>query len=190
MKIKVSSGLIDVLTHDTLTFGFFADERPPRGYSGCADWRLNGLISNLIAAGKLTGAFLEKVLVSTNRRIPSPRILLIGLGESNQLTYDKLYTVGCSTHQTLTDMECSDFAFDIPGPDRCDLEVPKMAVALVSGVVESGDMSGGDYLSDLVVLGGAGFLDEIVLGMHEFKVRVKGRIPVDILVETEPMEAG
>ncbi len=189
MKIKVSSGSIDMLAYDGLAFGFFSDERPPRGYCGLVDWRLNGLISNLIAAEKLTGAFMEKVLISTNYRIPSPKILLVGLGESTQLTYEKLYTVGYSTRQTLMGMECVDFAFDIPVSDRSDLAVPRMTVAMVSGVVESGGMGQGDDVSDLVVLGSRVFFDEIVLGMHEFKVSVKGSISVDIMADEERAEA-
>ncbi|MDD5723759.1 MAG: M17 family peptidase N-terminal domain-containing protein [Syntrophales bacterium] len=187
MKIKVSSESLDTLTHDSLAFGFFSDERPPRGYCGLADWRLNGLVSNLIADGRLTGAFMEKVLISSDQRIPSPKILLMGLGESNQLTYEKLYTVGGTILRTLSEAECTDFAFDIPGSDRCNLEAPKMAVALVSGIFESESLKQGGTVPDMVVLSGRDFFDEVVLGMHELKVSVRDKIEVDILAETAPV---
>jgi len=188
MKIKVSSESLDALTYDSLAFGFFSDERPPRGYCGLVDWRLNGLVSHLIVEGRVTGAFMEKVLISSDRRIPSPKILLMGLGESTQLTYEKLYTAGCTILQTLSGAECTDFAFDIPGSDRCPLEVPKMAVAMVSGVFESGTLRRGRAASDMAVLSGAEFFDEIVLGMHEFKVGIRGRVAVDILAAPAPVE--
>ena len=188
MKIKVSSESWDELTYDSLAFGFFSDERPPRGYCGLADWRLNGLISNLIAEGRLTGVFMEKVFISSDQRISFPKILLVGLGESTQLTYEKLYTAGCTIIQTLREIECADFAFDIPGSDRCSLEVPKMAVAMVSGIFEAGNLKrGGETAPDMVVLSSREFFDEIVLGMHEFKVSVKNRILVDIVTEGTPV---
>ncbi|MDO9514851.1 MAG: M17 family peptidase N-terminal domain-containing protein [Syntrophales bacterium] len=187
MKIKVSPESLDTLTYDSLAFGFFSDERPPRGYCGLADWRLNGLISNLIAEGMVTGAFMEKVLISSDHRISTPKILLMGLGESTQLTYEKLYTAGCTILQALSEAECTDFAFDIPGSGRCNLEVPKMAVAMVSGVFESENMKQGDAASDMVVLSGRDFFDEVVLGMHEFKVSVGRKTAVDILAETAPV---
>lgn len=183
MRIKVSSEPLDVLTYESLAFGFFSDERPPRGYCGLADWRMNGLVSKLIAAGKITGAFMEKVLICSNHRIPSPKILLVGLGESTQLTYEKLYAAGHTISQTLGEIECVDFAFDIPGSGRCNLEVPKMAVTVVSGIFDAENLKqgGGNVTSDMVVLSNRDFFDEIVLGMHEFKISVKDRIAIDIV---------
>ncbi|MBW2631380.1 MAG: hypothetical protein JRC90_06400 [Deltaproteobacteria bacterium] len=174
---------MDILTYDSLAFGFFSDERPPRGYCGLADWRLDGLVSKLIVAGRITGAFMEKVLICSDHRIPSPKILLVGLGESTQLTYEKLYAAGHTISQTLDEIECVDFAFDIPGSGRCNLEVPKMAVTVVSGIFDAGNLKQGDgnVTSDMVVLSNRDFFDEIVLGMHEFKISVKDKIAIDIV---------
>ena len=52
MKIKISTASPDALDRETLILGFFSDERPPRGYCGLVDWRLNGMISAEIAAGQ------------------------------------------------------------------------------------------------------------------------------------------
>lgn len=184
MKIKVLSESLDALACDGLALGFFSDERPPRGYCGLADWRLNGLISKLIVEDKITGAFMEKTLIFSNHRIPPSKIFLIGLGESTQLTYEKLYTAGSTISQTLSEMECSDLVFDIPGSGRCKLEVPGMAVAMVSGAFDFCDRKQGDVTYGMTVLSNGDFFDEIVLGMHEFKVRVKDRIAVDIIEQS------
>jgi hypothetical protein len=189
MRIRVSSEPLDALIYDGLVFGFFSDERPPRGYCGLADWRLNGLISKLIVEGRLTGAFMEKVLIFSDQRIPSPKILLLGLGDSTQLTYEKLYTTGHTIMQTLSEVECGHFAFDIPGSGRCDLEVAKMTVAMVSGVFDSADLKQEEAIFDMTVLSDRGVVDEIVLGMHEFKVGVKDRITVDIIDEAASLRA-
>ncbi len=183
MQIKVSSEPLKMLTHDTLVFGFFSDERPPRGYCGLADWSLNGLVSKLIVEGRVTGAFMEKILICSDHRIPSPKILLVGLGESAQLTYEKLHTAGHTISQTLDEMECVDFAFDVPGSGRCNLEVSRMAVTIVSGIFDSGNLRQWNYdaVSDMKVLSNRDFFDEVVLGMHEFKIRVKDKISIDVV---------
>ena len=61
MKITISTASPDALARETLILGFFSDERPPKGYCGLVDWRLNGMISAEIAAGRISGGFLEKV---------------------------------------------------------------------------------------------------------------------------------
>jgi hypothetical protein len=181
MKITLSSEPIDDLIHENLALGFFSDERPPRGYCGYADWRLNGLISKLIAKGTITGSSMERVLIHTNYRIPSPKIFLFGLGESTHLDYEKLYHTGYDVSQTLSEMRCDDFALDIPGAGRCALEVSKMAKSLLSGLW--------DYFIDhpekrsilsSCILGEEDFIDEITLGIHEFKVDGKKGAAVEI----------
>ena len=80
MKIKISTASPDALNRDTLILGFFSDERPPRGYCGLVDWRLNGMISTEIARGRVSGDFMEKLLYAFPKRIRISRILLFGLG--------------------------------------------------------------------------------------------------------------
>ena len=181
MKINVSPESLDAVAYDGLVLGFFSDERPPRGYCGLADWRLNGLISKLIVEGRIAGAFMEKILIFSNHRIPSSKIFLLGLGESTQLTYEKLYTAGSTISQTLSETECADLVFDIAGSGRCNLEIPGMVVAMVSGVFDFCDRKQGGVASDMTVLSDRNFFDEVVLGMHEFKVSVKDRIAVDVI---------
>jgi hypothetical protein len=170
MKITLSSEPIDDLIHENIVLGLFSDERPPRGYCGYADWRLNGLISKLIAKGSITGSLMERVLIQTNDRIPSAKILLLGLGESTHLTYEKLYHAGYEVSQTLTEMECDDFALDIPGAGRCALNVSKMAKSFISGLwgyyTDHPEKRG---FRSPCILGEEGFMDEIALGMHEFE---------------------
>jgi hypothetical protein len=170
MKITLSSEPIDDLIHEYIALGLFSDERPPRGYCGHADWRLNGLISKLIANATITGSSMERVLIQTNYRIPSAKILLFGLGESTHLDYEKLYHAGYEVSQTLTEIGCDDFALDIPGAGRCALKVSKMAKSFISGLW--------DYFADHpekwgnlspCILGEEDFIDEIALGMHEFE---------------------
>lgn len=181
MQIRISIKPLDIIKHEGLVLGFFSDERPPRGYCGLVDWRLNGMISTKIANGKITGIFMEKVLIAPHQRIPSSKVLLFGLGEATKLTYDTLYTAGHDISQTITKINCVDFAFDIPAIGRCNLEVPLMTEAMITGCF--------DFLFKNIekwgsvspcILGDESCLDEIVLGLHKFKVSVKEKVKINI----------
>lgn len=182
MQIRISTEPPDVLNNEGLVLGFFSDERPPKGYCGLVDWRLNGMISTKIAKGKITGLFMEKVLIAPHQRIPSSKVLLFGLGKSTELTYDTLYTAGYNISHTITKIGCVDFAFDIPAAQRCNLEVPLMTEAMITGCF--------DFISENIedlnsvspcVLGDESCLDEVILGLHKFKVGVKGKGRIDIV---------
>lgn len=182
MQIRISTKPLDVLNHECLVLGFFSDEKPPRGYCGLVDWRLNGMISTKIANGKITGIFMEKVLIAPHQRIPSSKVLLFGLGKATELTYDTLYMAGYDISHTITKTGCVDFAFDIPAIGRCNLEVPLMTEAMITGCFDFllKDIEKLDSVSPCV-LGDESSLDEIVLGLHKFKVSVKEKIKINIL---------
>ena len=68
MKITISTASPDTLVRETLILGFFSDERPPKGYCGLVDWRLNGMISAEMARGRISGVFLEKIACAFPKR--------------------------------------------------------------------------------------------------------------------------
>lgn len=180
-RIKISSEPVDILMHESLVLGFFSNERPPKGYCGFVDWRLNGMISKNIARGKITGHFKEKVLITPHYRIPSSKILLFGLGESTHLTYDQLYTAGYLIRQTTMKINSSDTAFDIPSPGRCGLEIPKMTTAMISGFINAGIEGQNQTDISACILGDDTYRDEITLGVNQFKVNMKNKLKVTII---------
>ena len=60
--------------------GVFADERPLRGAAGRADWRLCGLLSELIESGSMHGNPGEATLVGTSGHLASEALIVVGLG--------------------------------------------------------------------------------------------------------------
>lgn len=74
----------DEAQHEALALTFFADERPLRGAAGLADWRLCGRLSRLLRAERLGGAEGEALMLPPGRRLPFPRLLLLGLGPSER----------------------------------------------------------------------------------------------------------
>lgn len=83
LDISLVRGPIDrVPGVDSAACAVFADERPLRDSAGWIDWRLNGSLSRLLAAGRFTGAFCENLLTTTQGRLPFRRLFLFGLGRS------------------------------------------------------------------------------------------------------------
>jgi len=184
ITITISAESIDSIIRDGLVIGHFADERPPRGRCGFVDWRLNGLISRHMARGTVTGTFMEKVLITPGKRIPSSKLLLIGLGESTNLDYEQLYSAGHAIAETLSRIQCGDAAFDIPSPHRCSLNVSEMTMAMISGFADALFEKDSENDSHTIsILGDDSYRDEITLGVNQFKVNVKQRLKVLICEE-------
>jgi hypothetical protein len=136
MKIKISTASPDTLARETLILGFFSDERPPKGYCGLVDWRLNGMISAEIAGGRISGTFLEKVACAFPKRIRISRLLLVGLGTLSELTYDRLYNAGFEIAKTVHGIGATDLALPVPGAGRGPLQLLEMTEALITGLFD------------------------------------------------------
>lgn len=73
--------LADRIEAQVVVSPFFSDERPPRGPQGLLDWRLDGLLSTMLARGEACGLPGEKILVASNGKILAQWALFIGAGE-------------------------------------------------------------------------------------------------------------
>lgn len=185
MQIKISTEPLDILNPECLMLGFFSDEKPPRGPCGFADWRLNGLISHLLAAGRIHGALHENVMIETGGRIPPPKVLLHGLGPFHELSYERLHQAGVHLARTASGIRCGDIAFDIPAAQRTDLDITRMTEALVRGFIDtalSGAPDGGKSLRPCILTEEPIF-QKALLGLHRYKLSVRDKIPVDILIK-------
>jgi hypothetical protein len=136
MKITISTASPDALARETLILGFFSDERPPKGYCGLVDWRLNGMISTKIAEGRISGSFLEKIACAFPRRIRISRLLLFGMGVLSELTYDRLYDAGFEMAKTVTGIGATDLALPMPAAGRGSLQLAGMTEALITGIFD------------------------------------------------------
>lgn len=80
LRLEVELGPLDRVCAEVAVVTLFEGERPLRGGAGRADWRLCGLLSDLVAAGRVTGRAGEAALLPTARRLAAPRLLVLGLG--------------------------------------------------------------------------------------------------------------
>jgi hypothetical protein len=171
MRIKISTESLDTLAREGLALGFFSDERPPRGYCGFVDWRLNGMISRELARGRISGTFMEQILISYPQRIGPSKILLWGMGALTELSTDKLHLTGYHMSQIMDGVGCNDFAFSIPAAGRCHLPIPDMTESIIRGCF--------DFLSQDIekwaanrttILTKEDHLEDVLRGLHNFKV--------------------
>jgi hypothetical protein len=170
MQIKITTTSPDNLSLETLALGFFADERPPKGDCGLVDWRLNGFISNEMARGHISGALMEKVLISSRSRIPVSKIFLFGLGHSAELTRDKLLHAGYQLAETMDYLVCKDFAFNLPAAGRCHLSVPDITEAMMTGCFNytSKDIEKWAEFSATIIIREA-YLKDVIRGLENFQ---------------------
>jgi hypothetical protein len=106
---------IDGLEVDSLVLGVFQDDRPVKGAAGFCDWRLNGRISNVIQNGTFGGTPKETLLMDTNGRIMSKRLLLFGMGQREDLNLDKLSQVLSCMLVVAKKAKFSKLGLELPG---------------------------------------------------------------------------
>ena len=187
MEIIISSAPIDRQECQLVEAGFFEDERPLRGPAGLLDWRLNGAISREIINGRITGRFKETVIIPSNRRVQSPKILLIGLGSAARISYPKLREVSAHFLQSLLKINVSDFCCSIPHSKPYPLECSKAVEVWVEGMA---DLLGprGEFRKDIKmrITEEDRWIDEAILGAQTAKVVFKKRIRIKVKQEVRP----
>ena len=80
LRLELEAGALDRARAEVAVVTLFEGERPLRGGAGRADWRLCGLLADLVAAGRMRGCAGEAALLPTSRRLAAPRLLVLGLG--------------------------------------------------------------------------------------------------------------
>ena len=115
MIVQNSSLPVDKIEADVIALTFFEDERPLRGVAGMADWRMNGALSRLIMKETLCGREGESLLISTDGRLLSPRLMLFGLGDSKSFDGKRFQGLLSTFVGTVAKLKFSRVAVTIPG---------------------------------------------------------------------------
>ena len=187
MEVIISSQPIDRQECQLVQVGFFEDERPLKGPAGLLDWRLNGAISREIIHGRITGGFRETVIIPSNGRIRSPKILLIGLGLARRISYPKLREVSAHLLQTLLKINIIDFCCSIPHSKPYPLECSKAVEVWIEGLSEALGHRGGARRDFTVrITDEDQWVDEALLGAQMAKVVLKGKMRIRVRPEVKP----
>jgi hypothetical protein len=195
MDIILSSDSIDVQECDAVVTGFFQDERPLRGASGWIDWRLNGRLSRLIQAKRLTGEWEETILVPSEGRLVAPLILLIGLGRVSEYSTLRLRELSAHLIMTLQGIQVPDICLSFPCEGPYNIDCGKTAEVLVEGIADCLDrdpcLTGEEWVKNLRLLftQDAGRFEETLLGIQTAKSILGDRFQIRVLVPSESPDA-
>ncbi len=159
------------------------DVRPLTGAVGRIDWALNGLISRLIVEKKVSGAFLESVLIRPGRYLASEKLLVFGIGPYEACRGEKVAQVGERLIHVLEGLHVNDISLSLPAPGNGETPV-EFAEFLTKGILATdGDKALQPYLEgvNLVLSCDMEEIDEALLGIQKAKVDYKKHFSVIVL---------
>ena len=133
METKVVVADITKIEVDALMVNLFEGVQDPQGATGTIDKALGGVISGLIADKEIKGKFQEITLVHTLGKIPTKRVVVVGLGKQHELTLDKIRQVVAGAARFLRGKEVRRIATIVHGAGAGGIEPSEAAQAIVEG---------------------------------------------------------
>ncbi|TAK60487.1 MAG: leucyl aminopeptidase [Dehalococcoidia bacterium] len=135
MQITVEPGDITNADAPCVVVNLFEGVTAPGGATGAVDRALDGMISELIASGDVRGKWGEMTLVHTFGRIPSPRVLIAGLGKSGEFTVDRVRDLSAAVAKHLRARRVERFSTIVHGGGIAGLDAEACAQAIAEGAV-------------------------------------------------------
>lgn len=124
--------IIEGLSCEALALPLFSDARPLRGVLGLVDWRMCGLVSRAIKAGRLSGAFDECVLLPGRPKLAADKVIVFGLGPREQFGPALLRGAVARMLETLVAARVRSAAVVLPGRDVDAIDAPTAIEALIA----------------------------------------------------------
>jgi len=115
MSIKFNSKVGNIVAEKTevIIFPFFEDHHEFTSEMGAIDKATSGLIRHVLNSGDFKGEFNTLSMVYTQGKIPTPRILLVGLGKKDRFNLEIMREAGGKGLKYLRDIGIKRIA--IPG---------------------------------------------------------------------------
>ena len=135
MEIKVEAGDIAQHPAKAIIVNLFEGVRSPGGATGAVDKALGSGISQLIAEGEIKGKKDELTLIHTLGRLPSPRVLVTGLGKQSDFTLHTIRDLTGTALRRLRRAGAATVATIVHGAGIAGLEAEACAQAIAEGTV-------------------------------------------------------
>ncbi|UCD84433.1 MAG: hypothetical protein JSU92_14355 [Deltaproteobacteria bacterium] len=181
MKVKLSDREIKRIECEAVISYFFTDERPLQGVTGWVDQQLKGSLTRLLKNGKINGHFKEFILIGSQDKISSPRILLVGLGDSSQFSFKKYSQISEEIRKVILGMKVFSLATPLPGLHLANLEPSRAAeIFLVSMAKSFGDDQACREFN-LILIEEPNKIDRILNGTLQAREKLKGKIELEVL---------
>ncbi len=135
MHIRAKSGKIDQESTDAIIIYLFQDMDFSTGPVSRIDTALDGAIRELYENNDFNGKKDQKQLLYTHGKLPTKRILLIGLGAQDQLTLDTIRKTASNAATYLRDHGIKSVSTTIHAPTSTAISRLDQSQALVEGVL-------------------------------------------------------
>ena len=150
MDIRVVAGNVTTFAGDGLVVDLLERARVPakggarrrarratplRGAVAAVDAALGGALAKLIWAQEATGKWGEQTLIHSLGRLPTERILVMGLGKPEELTPDRVRAVAAEAARTLRKIGARRIGTIVHGAGAGGLNAVQSAQAVVEGTL-------------------------------------------------------
>ena len=135
MEIKVVQGSITEVESDALIVNLFEGVTSPGGATGALDRALGGLITELIQTGEITGKLNKTALLHTQGKIAPRRVLVVGLGKSEDFDYAAAMQATGTAARFLREKGVKTVTSIVHGAGIGGLDPKEAARAVVEGTI-------------------------------------------------------
>ena len=178
LAIAVETGPIEKAAGELAVVTFFENDRPLRGEAGRVDWRLCGMLSDLLVRGALRGSGGEAALIPTFGHLRAPQVLVLSLGSANGFGALEVKAMARAAVRRCVGLQVRSVALTLPGHWTGLLPVGPCAAAVLRGTVAGLEETGLGLRMRLVVPEGSaaralGGLETAVRQLPESEISVK-----------------
>jgi len=135
MEIKLAIGDITKIEAGAIIVNFFEGIEHPEGETATIDKALDGAISQLIGQGEIKGKLNEITVVHSLGKLPSARIVVVGLGKKEELSQDKVRGAVAETCRRLQKKNVDNIATIVQGAGIAGISPESAAQAVTEGAL-------------------------------------------------------
>ncbi len=135
MDFRVIEGNIAEIEGSAIVVNIFEGAAAPVGATAEIDKRLDGAITALISDGEIKGKRGEFTLIHTLGRLPAARVVVAGLGKSDDLTVDSVRGVAGGVGRFIRSKHVTGFASVVHGAGAGRIDPEDCAQAVAEGTV-------------------------------------------------------
>jgi len=129
MRVGVTQQALRAVQADVAALNLFEGEKPGEGDLAEVDGALGGLLSRAVDLGEIEGKLHQILLLHTEGRLGSPRLLVVGAGKREEYTVERAGTMAGAASRYLRSRQARHVAFWLRGP----IELRPAAEAAVAG---------------------------------------------------------
>jgi leucyl aminopeptidase len=135
MQVRAERGDITASDAPCIVVNLFEGVTTPGGATGAVDRALGGMIAELIGTGDIRGKEGELTLLHTFGKLPSPRVLVAGLGKSDAFSVDKVRETSANVARFLRGRRVASYATIAHGAGIGGLAPEACAQAMAEGAL-------------------------------------------------------